>query len=212
MHNTTCSTTDSSRAALLLGPTGSGKTPLGELLEARGLWGMRCVHFDFGANLRQAVDGNRPGAVIGRKEIEFLKGVLASGALLEDEHFPLAARVLEAFLADRRSDCRTRIVLNGLPRHVGQAEAVDRILDVETVISLSCSRRTVMRRIAGNVGGDRSHREDDDPEEIDKKLATFNERTVPLQRHYARQGARIESVEVTAEMTPEQMWQELDGR
>ena len=170
------------------------------------------MHFDFGANLRQAVDGNRPGAVIGRKEIEFLKGVLASGALLEDEHFPLAARVLEAFLADRRSDCRTRIVLNGLPRHVGQAEAVDRILDVETVISLSCSRRTVMRRIAGNVGGDRSHREDDDPEEIDKKLATFNERTVPLQRHYARQGARIESVEVTAEMTPEQMWQELDGR
>jgi len=42
-------------AVLLLGPTGAGKTPLGEMIEARGLWGMSCLHFDFGANLRAVV-------------------------------------------------------------------------------------------------------------------------------------------------------------
>ncbi|MCX7427258.1 MAG: hypothetical protein NTW96_16720 [Planctomycetia bacterium] len=42
-------------AMLLLGPTGSGKTPLGDLLERRGLGGRRCVHFDFGAHLRRIV-------------------------------------------------------------------------------------------------------------------------------------------------------------
>ncbi len=41
------------KAILLLGPTGSGKTPLGQALEKKGLAGRRCVHFDFGANLRE---------------------------------------------------------------------------------------------------------------------------------------------------------------
>ncbi|MEE8450650.1 MAG: hypothetical protein V3R99_02015 [Thermoguttaceae bacterium] len=48
------------RAALLLGPTGAGKTPLGRLIEQRGLWGVRCLHFDFGDNLREVVRRNRP--------------------------------------------------------------------------------------------------------------------------------------------------------
>ena len=82
------------RAALLLGPTGAGKTPLGQMIESRGLWGDECLHFDFGANLRRVVDENRPDEVISRADIEFLRGVLASGALLEDEHFPIARRIL----------------------------------------------------------------------------------------------------------------------
>ena len=41
------------RALLLLGPTASGKTPLGKLIEERGLWDFRWVHFDFGAQMRK---------------------------------------------------------------------------------------------------------------------------------------------------------------
>ena len=40
-------------ALLLIGPTGSGKTPLGELLERSGLWGRPCRHFDFGERMRR---------------------------------------------------------------------------------------------------------------------------------------------------------------
>ena len=42
-------------AILLLGPTGSGKTPLGELMERRGFGGRRCRHFDLGDRLRRFV-------------------------------------------------------------------------------------------------------------------------------------------------------------
>lgn len=199
-------------AVVLLGPTGSGKTPLGDLLQQRGLWRTTCLHFDFGANLRRLVDQDRPDRLIRREDLDFLRRVLDSGALLEDEHFPLAERILRSFLDRHGADARTVVVLNGLPRHAGQAEAVDRVLDVTAAIHLRCSSETVLARIATNVGGDRSGRPDDDPESIRNKLRLFNERTAPLLHHYRASGTGIETVEVTATMTPERMWQILERR
>ena len=199
------------RAVVLLGPTGSGKTPLGETIRRRGLWGNECLHFDFGENLRDVVARNRPDKLIGREEIEFLRGALQSGALLEDEHFPIAERVLRRFMVAEGAGRQTQIVLNGLPRHVGQARAIDAILDVHALIYLECSIETVVRRIRINVGGDRTERPDDDPAAIRNKLAIFHRRTAPLVEHYRRRGATIETLEVTAEMTPEQAWSGLSG-
>ena len=197
------------RAVLLLGPTGSGKTPLGEVVERRGLWRARCLHFDFGANLRDVVARNRPDEWIGRQDLDFLEGVLRSGALLENEHFPIAERILRRFMAARGADQRTWIVLNGLPRHVGQARAIDPILDIEAVVLLECTSETVIARIRANVGGDRTGRPDDDLEAIRRKLAIFDRRTTPLLEHYGRRGARIVAVKITAAMTPEQAWDSL---
>lgn len=84
-------------ALLLLGPTGSGKTPLGRVLEARGLAGRRCLHFDFGENLRQVVAQHKPDSLVSTTDIAFLRRVLETGALLEDDQFPLAARILRSF-------------------------------------------------------------------------------------------------------------------
>jgi adenylate kinase len=197
-------------ALLLLGPTGSGKTPLGDLMAERGLGQAQCLHFDFGANLRRIVDRNRPDRLISREDLDFLREVLDSGRLLEDEHFPLAERILRWFLARHGADTRTVIVLNGLPRHVGQAEAVDSILDVRAVVDLRCSAETVLERIRANVGGDRTGREDDDLESILAKLELFAERTAPLLDHYRALGATIETIEVSGRMTPEAMWGRLD--
>jgi len=193
-------------AIVLLGPTGSGKTPLGSTLEARGLWGRRCVHFDFGENLRQIVAADQADAHVTRRDIEFLREVLRSGALLEDEQFPLAERVLRRFLVERGVDAATLVVLNGLPRHVGQADAVDAVLDVEAVIHLRCSPGAVLARIRTNVGRDRSGRVDDDPASIQAKLATFQERTEPLLEYYRGRNVRMEAFDVTADMSAEQMW------
>ena len=193
-------------AVLLLGPTGSGKTPLGDLLATRGWQGRRCLHFDFGAELRRLVQANRPGEIVSQNEIDFLRRVLDSGALLEDEHFPLAARILGAFLLAHDAEEDTWVVLNGLPRHAGQARAVEAIVRVRGVVQLQCSAETVLARIRGNAGGDRAGRIDDDPPAVGRKLATFRERTAPLVMHYRRQGAWVETIAVTADMTPEQMW------
>ena len=200
------------RAIVLLGPTGSGKTPLGDLIQQRGLWRASCLHFDFGANLRRIVDRNRPDHLISRQDLDFLSRVLDSGALLEDEHFPLAERILRSFLDRHGADEHTLVVLNGLPRHVGQAEAVGSIVDVTAVVHLLCSGETVLARIRTNVGGDRSGRPDDDLESIRNKLNLFSKRTAPLLEHYRASGTRIETVEVTATMTPDRMWQILEHR
>ncbi len=197
---------------ILLGPTGSGKTPLGDLIAERGLWRKNCLHFDFGANLRRIVERNRPDRLFSREDIDFLRKVLQTGALLGDEHFPIAERILTSFLARHRADAETLVVLNGLPRHVGQAEAIDSILDVRAVVHLRCSSEIILARIRGNVGGDRAGRRDDDLESIRRKLALFAERTAPLLDHYQRLGVRIEPIDVSATMTPGQMWGALNRR
>ncbi|MHC4406662.1 MAG: nucleoside monophosphate kinase [Planctomycetota bacterium] len=199
------------RAILLLGPTGSGKTPLGDLIAERGLWSARCLHFDFGASLRRIVEGS-PDPSFSRDDVDFLRRVLQSGALLENEHFPLAKRIFRSFLAARGADDHTVVLLNGLPRHAGQAGDVDRIVRIEAVVCLRCPRDTVLARIRADVGGDRAGRDDDDPRSVAAKLRLFDERTAPLLEHYRRLQARIETIDVTASMTPQQAWQILDRR
>ncbi len=199
-------------AVLLIGPTGSGKTPLGKLIEQRGLWDSQCVHFDFGENLRQIVGRNRPDQLIGQQDIDFLRQVLQSGALLENEHAALAEAILKSFLAERDVGPRTLVLLNGLPRHVDQANALGPILDLQAVVCLQCSDETVHERLHTNVGGDRTDREDDDLASVRNKLAIFRRRTAPLLDHYHQHGVRIETIEITAKMTPEQAWQELNRR
>jgi len=198
------------RAVLLLGPTGSGKTPLGTLLEQRGFQEARCRHFDFGAQLRAVVQRDQPDSRWTRAELDFLREVLQHGALLENAHFYLAERLLCGFLAEPdAAGCIT--VLNGLPRHIGQAQAVDSLLAMEAVIFLNCTGEVVRERIGTNVGGDRTTRQDDDPAAIAKKLRLFAERTSPLVEHYRSIGARIDVIDVTATMTADEMWQVLVG-
>jgi adenylate kinase family enzyme len=208
-------------AILLLGPTGAGKTPLGQILEEQGLYGWRCLHFDFGANLREVVDCSRPDDWIAASEIEFLRTVLDSGALLEDEHFPLAARVLQRFVArsvgqdtglpdrSRLEACPT-IVLNGLPRHVGQAEAMKETVRVQLVICLACSPDVVIERIRTNIGGDRTLRKDDDLDAVTRKLAVFQKRTAPLVAYFQQRGATLATIHVSAAMGAADMWRMLE--
>jgi adenylate kinase family enzyme len=196
-------------AILLLGPTGSGKTPLGELLEARGLNGRKCAHFDFGENLRQIVARGRPDELVSSQDIDFLRGVLERGALLEDKDFSIAQRILRSFINRRAAGGDALVVLNGLPRHVGQAEDVSEILDVRLIVRLECSSATAFARIASNTGGDRTDRVDDNAEAIRQKLLVFAQRTAPLIEYYRNRGVRVVRLETTADTTPEQVWEML---
>ncbi len=196
-------------AILLLGPTGSGKTPLGEHLESQGLRGRRCVHFDFGENLRRISDKNTD--TLNPEELDVIAHSLKTGELLEDKNFPIARKILLAFLDERNIGENDFVVLNGLPRHVGQAGDVDSILDIQAVIYLSCTPEIVFNRIASDAGGDRVERIDDNIESIKIKLGLFNKRTAPLLEHYRRRGAKIETIEITTKTTPKEILERLNA-
>lgn len=217
-------------ALLLLGPSGAGKTPLGSLIDQRGLWGRRMVHFDFGAVLRATVQAHRyaPQAAtstaapeqpastgvprLSPAEIAFLEDVLRRGLLLEDEHFPLAERLLRAFLQRQHVDEQTWVVLNGLPRHVGQARALAPLLAVRVVVLLDCPAETVLERIRRNIAGDRTQRDDDQPGLVAQKLAIYQQRTAPLLAFYREQGSCVVRLTVGPTTTPEEMWGQLAKR
>jgi adenylate kinase len=192
------------QAVLLLGPTGSGKTPLGDLLGREGLWGRPCRHFDFGDHLRGVVAGSLSVDGLSERDVRFLASVLHRGALLEDEQFPIAEKILRAFIERAALGDDELIVLNGLPRHVGQAEAVDAIVAVRAVIELTCPADVVIQRIRSDAGGDRGGRADDDRRLIDEKLATYAARTAPLVTHYRDLGAALRRAAIGPETTSEQ--------
>lgn len=194
-------------ALLLLGPTGSGKTPLGDLLAARGLWGRRCVHFDFGACLRAAAAGAPVG--LEATELAVVRAALAHNALLEDRHFAIAEKLLARFAAAQAVDVVDWIVLNGLPRHVGQAEALVNIAAVSMVVYLDCAAAEVSARIRLDAGGDRGGRVDDDAAAVAGKLRLFEQRTTLLLQHYQAASVPVLRVPVTRDTRPAHVWARL---
>jgi adenylate kinase len=197
-------------AILLLGPTGSGKTPLGELLAEYGFGGRPCAHFDFGERLRRAADA--PPDALSAYDVAFIRSILQSTALLEDEQFPIAEAILRGFLAEHSATDNMRIILNGLPRHIGQARDVDAIVRIDSVIELACTPEVVRQRIALNTGGDRSTRTDDDAAAVQRKLAIYAGRIAPLRAHYAALGVRVETIDVQVDTTPADVRAQLEAR
>jgi adenylate kinase family enzyme len=188
----------SHRAILLLGPTGSGKTPLGDMLAQEGIHGIRCLHFDFGSELRRVASEQDTAGSFTEAEVEFVKGVLREGFLLEDDHFPLARKIFGSFIGRNGAGTGDSVILNGLPRHRGQAEDMRDLADVEAVVVLECSAGDLLTRIKENTGGDRTGRVDDDLGLIQKKLETYRTRTAPLIEYYREHGAAVLTIPVTA--------------
>lgn len=196
------------QAVLLVGPTGSGKTPLGEWLEFHGLWGRRCHHFDFGANLRavaaRQVEGFTP------EEVRFIQDVIEKGALLENETFHLALRILQAFISGRRVHPDDLLIMNGLPRHVGQSEAIAPYLEFVAIIDLQCGAETVCERLHRNTGGDRANRTDDAITLVQQKIAVFTGRTRPLLAFHQQRGVPHMPISVGVHTMPSEVVEVLE--
>ena len=198
-------------AMLLLGPTGVGKSPLGDAIARNGLFNRRCHHLDFGSELRGAVSRDDLSSHYSSKELDFIHGVLERGLLLENEHFPLAEKIFGLFLDRAGFATRDLLLLNGIPRHTGQSKDIARIARIHALIVLDCTADDAYRRIRNNVGGDRTERIDDDTKLIAKKLQIFRERTAPLVDYYSQRGCRIYRVNATAATTTEQAYQSLSS-
>jgi adenylate kinase len=210
---------DKKKAILLVGPTGAGKTPLGELLESRGLRGRRCVHFDFGANLRaiaSSFEGGAaaevPGVIFSPREQSVILDSLAGGALLENENFPIAEKILDRFVGEKSVGPDDLLVMNGLPRHACQARDLERNTEVCAVVNLIGTAAVIKERIRLDAGGDRAGRSDDSFEAVERKLEIFEKRTLPLLEFYAARHVPILKIPIGVKTKAEEVLADLERR
>ena len=164
---------------ILLGAPGAGKgTQARRIASAYGI-----PQISTGDILRQAVKDVTP---LGKQA----EGFMRSGALVPDEvMIPLVEERLAA------GDAAKGYVLDGYPRTIAQAEALDAHLaklgkPVERVVALTVTADAVLARLARRVteDGKVENRADDNPDTVRTRLSVYDRNTKPLIDYYRRKG------------------------
>jgi adenylate kinase len=170
---------------VLLGPPGAGKGTQGDrLIERHGI-----TRLSTGDMLRAAVKAETP---VGLKA----KDIMARGDLVSDE-------IVIAIIDDRLNepDVKKGFILDGFPRSVSQAEALDRLLaekgiKLDAVVELKVDEQALLKRIETRIAEMTARgealRADDNPEVLKNRLGVYRTQTAPLSAYYAKQGTLLE--------------------
>ncbi|ANW01591.1 adenylate kinase [Bradyrhizobium icense] len=185
---------------ILLGPPGAGKgTQAQRLVQKYGI-----VQLSTGEMLRAAVAAETP---IGLQA----KDIMASGALVPDE-------IVIGIISDRldQPDMKKGFILDGFPRTVPQAAALDELLKkkhikLDAVIELRVNESALLNRVETRVAEMQARGEevriDDTPEVLSKRLASYRSMTEPLIHYYSE---RRKLATVDGMMTIEQVTREIN--
>ncbi len=196
-------------ATLIMGPTGAGKTPLGDYATAQSSPQQPVRHFDFGAQLR-LIAATRAQQSISPQASTIIREALASGRLLQPKEFFVAREILTAFLTETPPG--TLLLLNGLPRSVDQARAMAATVRIQHLIVLEATAEIILQRIRTNQGGDRTGRTDDTPGAIQNRLARYQQQTQPLLAYFSRQATAICRVPIQVDTTPAHIWNQYQAQ
>lgn len=190
---------------VLLGSPGSGKGTQASRIEKK----YNIPHISTGDIFRDNISRNTPIGVEAKKYID-------NGLLVPDE---LTLKIVEnRFLKD---DCKEGFMLDGFPRTLAQAEALDRKLEdmaekIDAVVNLEVSDRAIIERVTGRricsncgenynlsfykpiqdemcdkCGGKLYTREDDKLETVANRLKVYESQTFPLIDYYKKKGILV---------------------
>jgi len=177
---------------ILLGPPGAGKgTQAQRLVEAHGI-----PQLSTGDMLRAAVKAQTE---VGKRA----KAVMDAGELVSDA-------IVNAIVAERidEKDCARGFILDGYPRTLKQADAVDEMLSerglkLDAVIELVVDDRALVGRIVKRAEDARAAgqpvRKDDNPEVFEERLREYYKKTAPLTGYYYAKGV-LTTVDGMADM------------
>jgi adenylate kinase len=160
---------------MILGAPGSGKGTQGKLLAGH----LGIPQVSTGDLLRAAV---RDGTPLGKQA----KGYMDQGLLVPDEIIiGLIREILDS------DGARGGVLMDGFPRTVAQAEAVDRLLAararrVDHVAVLEVDEPELVQRLLGRAA--KEGRSDDNLQSITQRLKVYHDQTAPLIAYYERLG------------------------
>ena len=194
---------------ILLGAPGAGKgTQASKIVDAYKL-----PHISTGDIFRENIKNQTPIGLLAKSYID-------KGALVPDE---VTCKIVEERIS--REDCKNGYMLDGFPRTIAQAEALDKITKIDLVINIDvdfsllldrlCGRRVCkdcgesyhITRLNGETkcsrcGGELYQRKDDNPETVQSRLDVYNGQTAPLIEYYTAKGVIFN---VDGSKTPEEV-------
>lgn len=203
---------------ILLGAPGAGKgTQATKISDKYGL-----PHISTGDIFRENIKNQTEIGLLAKSYID-------KGQLVPDE---VTCKIVENRIA--KPDCEKGYMLDGFPRTIVQAEALDKITKIDLVINIDVDFSLIMDRICGRrvckdcgesyhistlngkatcsrCGGELSQRKDDNPETVQSRLDVYEKQTAPLIEYYTKKGVLF-SVKSDKDSKPDSTFKKVSAK
>ena len=201
---------------ILLGAPGAGKGTQATRISD----GYQLPHISTGDIFRENIKNETPIGLLAKSYID-------KGQLVPDE---VTCKIVEGRLV--KPDCEKGYMLDGFPRTIAQAEALDKITKIDLVINIDVDFGLLLDRLCGRrvckdcgesyhvswldgannckrCGGELYQRKDDNPETVQSRLDVYNAQTAPLIAYYKEKGVLFN---VNGNTNPEDVFMQISKK